>query len=420
MAAVILAALLAACAPTSTGNVIGYLLADRLGTLEPSPATVTPGAVEGTVTHAGQPVAGATVILAERTGHPHTGVSDATGAYQITELPPGQYVPIAVAPGYEETILQGWLGIPTLITVSSGVTTTLPPLELEAHVTVPLPSPLAESVALTQTAAYTATSVYPPGAAAQVYAYSFTFNGVTVDTLRLYLPLDLQPDEQLPMLFMVYPTFVDNWEEVSVGLASEGFALVAISPMAERAVNIDAHAQDARVAFNLARQGALGPHIGPQKVVTLGGSFSSPIIHRFLRDEREQIAGWVTVGGISNAFSGAADFYAGELEIPSPYEMAIPALGPANLYPLLFLRYSPVYTAGQLPPTLLIHTDADRVTPIDQAYQLEAALRAAGVPVEVFYYDDVSHYLQIGEEMSTAGAEMFQLIFDFARRMQAE
>jgi dipeptidyl aminopeptidase/acylaminoacyl peptidase len=125
------------------------------------------------------------------------------------------------------------------------------------------------------------------------------------------------------------------------------------------------------------------------------------------------------VGGISNAFSGAADFYAGELEIPSPYEMAIPALGPANLYPLLFLRYSPVYTASQLPPTLLIHTDSDRVTPIDQAYQLEEALRAAGVPIEVFYYEDVSHYLQIGEEMSTAGAEMFQLILDFARQMQA-
>jgi acetyl esterase/lipase len=184
-------------------------------------------------------------------------------------------------------------------------------------------------------------------------------------------------------------------------------------------VNIDAHAQDARIGFNLARQGALGPHIAPTKAVALGGSFSSPILHRFLRDERDQIAGWVTVGGISNAFSGAHDFYAGEIEIPPPYELAVPALGAPNLYPLLFLRYSPVYTAAQLPPTMIIHTDADRITRITQAYELEEALKRAGVPVEVFYYDDVSHYLQIGEDMTEAGAEMFYLILDFARRVQA-
>ena len=76
-------------------------------------------------------------------------------------------------------------------------------------------------------------------------------------------------------------------------------------------------------------------------------------------------------------FSGTADFYAGRLEMPPQYELLIPALGAPNLYPLPFLRYSPVYTAAQLPPTLIIHTDVDKVTPIDQAYQLEAALKAA-------------------------------------------
>jgi hypothetical protein len=79
-----------------------------------------------------------------------------------------------------------------------------------------------------------------------------------------------------------------------------------------------------------------------------------------VRQSGEEIAGWVTVGGISNAFAGAASFYAGELEIPPQYEYLIPALGLPNLYPLLFLRYSPVYTAAELPPTLLIHTAVDR------------------------------------------------------------
>jgi acetyl esterase/lipase len=151
----------------------------------------------------------------------------------------------------------------------------------------------------------------------------------------------------------------------------------------------------------------------------MGGSFSSPILHRFLRDEGDAVAGWANAGGVSNAFSGAADFYAGKITLPPPYELAIPALGPPNLYPLLFLRYSPVYTAGQLPPTLIIHTAADTITPIGQAYELEAALAAAGVPVEVFYYEDVSHYLQIGEDMTAAGVEMFQRILHFAEEVQS-
>mgnify|MGYP001000194810 CR=1 FL=1 len=129
------------------------------------------------------------------------------------------------------------------------------------------------------------------------------------------------------------------------------------------------------------------------------------------------IAGWVTVGGISNAFSGTASFYAGQLEIPPQYEFLIPALGLPNLYPLDFLRFSPVYTAAQLPPTLIIHTDVDHVIPIDQAYQLEAALHANQVPVEVYYYKDVSHYLQIDENMTEQGREMFYRVLTFAQRM---
>jgi hypothetical protein len=315
---------------------------------------------------------------------------------------------------------RGWFGIPQLVTVISEALSTAPPLELEPHVAQPLPEPLAASVALSITAAYSAATNFPPGAQADVIAFQFTYNGQTVDSLRLYLPRDLPPDAQLPLLFMAYPTTADNWWPVSVGFASQGYALVALSPMAGRGVDIDGHAQDARVAFHLAQSGALSPHISPKPAVALGGSFSSPILHRFLRDERDQIAGWVTVGGISNAFAGAADYYAGLLEMPPAYEYAVPALGAPNLYPLLLLRYSPVYTAASLPPTMIIHTAADHIARIDQAYQLEAALRAAGIPVEVFYYQDVSHYLQIGDDLTDAGAEMFYRIIDFARRVQAE
>ena len=414
--------LLAACAPTPEGNVIGYYLAKRLGTLNMPSETIDSsetGSLSGIVTDPeGNPVSGATVLVASRTGTPFAAQTDAEGRYTLAGVPAGQYVPAAVAPNFGETIPQGWLQVPTLATITAGEETTLPPITLQPHIAKPLPAPLPDAVSLTMTNTYTATTPFPAGGVAQVYAFQFEHNGATIDTLRLYLPLDIPAERKLPMLFMIYPTATDGWETVSVAFAAAGYAFVAISPIGDRALAIDDHAEDARVALALARGGYLHPAISPDDVVVLGGSFSSPILHRLLRDERDAVAAWVTVGGISNAFSGAADFYAGRLEMPPQYELLIPALGAPNLYPLLFLRYSPVYTAGQLPPTLIIHTDVDKVTPIEQAYQLEAALKAAGVHTEVFYYQDVSHYLQIGDDLTEAGQEMYHLILDFASRYQ--
>ncbi|MEZ4556632.1 MAG: hypothetical protein R2854_09350 [Caldilineaceae bacterium] len=63
---------------------------------------------------------------------------------------------------------------------------------------------------------------------------------------------------------------------------------------------------------------------------------------------------------------------------PPDYRFAIPALGNPSRDPAAFLRFSPLYDVHSLPPTLLIHTAADEIIPIDQAYALEAALRAPG------------------------------------------
>jgi acetyl esterase/lipase len=414
---------LTACAPTPESNVVGYWLARQLGTLtmQPKPsAEVDSGTITGTVVNgAGEPIAGATVLVATRTGTPYDTQTNTQGEYTLSGVPAGQYVPAAIAPGYEETVPQGWLGIPSLVTVTAGEITTLPPLTLHRHQATPLPTPLPSAVDLVETASHSATSPFPAGATAQVHAYSFEHAGTVVDSLRLYLPASLPADRQLPMLFMIYPTAVDGWESVSVAFADAGYAFVALSPMAAHAMDIDAHAQDARVALALARGGFLHPAISPDEVVVLGGSFSSPIMHRLLRDERAAVVAWVTVGGISNGFSGAADFYAGRLEMPPAYELLIPSLGAPNLYPLQFLRYSPIYTAAQLPPTLIIHTEVDKVTPIEQAYQLAAALQAADVPVKVFYYEDVSHYLQIGDDLTPAGQQMYNLILDFAQSYQS-
>ena len=77
------------------------------------------------------------------------------------------------------------------------------------------------------------------------------------------------------------------------------------------------------------------------------------------------------------------------------------------------------YPNSYPPPSLIIHTAADKVSPIDQAFQLEAALKDARVPTETFYYEDVSHNLPIGEHLTPEGEKMYALILDFAQRYQS-
>ena len=408
----LVAALLAACEPSPTMHVIGYMIEERLGgPVEPAPSAPK-GSLSGQVLFAGEPVAGAAVLVATRTGTPYAARTDGSGYYRIDNIPPGQYVPASIAPTFVETALSGAFGLPYPVTVQAGETAHAPALTLQKHRPRPLPSPLPEAADLWVSEPVTKTAPFPAGAMAWERSFAFTRAGARIISLRLYRPF---PDsgEKLPLLFGLYPGWVDDWAPVNVALADAGYSVLALSPSGVWGVDVAAHAEDARLALALARGGHLGVDLADAPAVALGGSFSSAIVNRLLRDERDQFAAWLTLGGISNAFTGSADFYARRLTFPERFRYVIPALGPANIYPLPFLYYSPVYTASQLPPTMIIHTNVDRIIPISQAYELEEALRAAGVYVEVLYYEDVSHYLQIGDDMTESGKEMFWQVLKF-------
>ena len=410
----LIAALLAACEPSPTMHVIGYLIEQRLGgPVEPAPS-VSRGSLSGQVLFAGEPVAGASVLVASRTGTPYAARTDGSGHYRIDNIPPGQYVPASVAPTFAETALSGALGLPYPVTVRAGETTQAPALTLRRHRPRPLPAPLPEAAELWVGEPVTKTAPFPAGAVAWERSFAFTRQGVRNISLRLYRPF---PDsgEKLPLVFGLYPGWIDDWASVNVALADAGYTVLALSPSGVWGLDVAAHAEDARLALALARGGHLGVDLADAPAVALGGSFSSAIVTRLLRDERDQFAAWLTLGGISNAFTGSADFYARRLTLPERFRYVIPALGPANIYPLPFLYYSPVYTASQLPPTMIIHTDVDRIIPISQAYELEEALRAAGIHVEVLYYEDVSHYLQIGDDLTESGKEMFWQVLNFLK-----
>jgi dipeptidyl aminopeptidase/acylaminoacyl peptidase len=61
----------------------------------------------------------------------------------------------------------------------------------------------------------------------------------------------------------------------------------------------------------------------------------------------------------------------------------------------LYRDASPIqYVSADDPPTLIVHGDADQAVPLAQSHDLEAKLRAAGVPVEVIVVPGGGHGAQ--------------------------
>ena len=244
---IVSALFLAACTPSNESNVLGYLVAKQIHqTFAPDgvgsgrecrSADAPVGSIRGTVLHGTFPVKSATVLVAERCGRPHSATSDEDGHYRIDNVPVGQYVVAAVAPDFDEAAIHGDWGTPTLVLVHEDETVEAPPLRLAKHQIRPL-EPI-DTFELMETVRYTSTAPFPAGSSAQVTVFQFQHDGTTIDTLRLYLPnneatADEASLDKWPLLFMVYPTPVGLWESVSVAFASQGFALVAISPHASR------------------------------------------------------------------------------------------------------------------------------------------------------------------------------------------
>src|SRR5690554_2166846 len=71
------------CAPRPETNVVGYWIERQLGgPVFADPAQET-ASLSGQVLSAGEPVVRISVVVAERTGVPHAGVTDAGGRYRI-------------------------------------------------------------------------------------------------------------------------------------------------------------------------------------------------------------------------------------------------------------------------------------------------------------------------------------------------
>ena len=402
-------------------NTIRYATSDGEPYLFPAEEPGT-AAIQGTVTHNGQPLAHAVVLVAEPQGTPYVTRSNPAGEYMLQGLPAGHYIPIAVAAGFEEQVLRNRWGIPWAVQLEPGDSITVPAIPLQPLTAPPLGPDTAERSELTLQGSYVVTSPYPEGAAAQVQHWTFQRNEVTNDTLFVYLSPDAASHTPRPLLLAIYPGHSLMWEDVSIAFASRGYAVVALSPLASYGRDVIEHGEDARLALHFARNGDLGDVIDGQFPLAISGSYGAAVLNRLLRLEPQEFVGVALLGGISNAFSGAADFYAGNLDWPSELGLgyALAALGTANAKPANFMHFSPVYTAEAMPPTLLLHTQADTMVPIQQSQEYAAALRAANVPVRTYYFADESHYIQVGENTSLTTRRVFLQVLAFLQRQYTE
>ena len=374
------------------------------------------GAIGGLVRNEdGQPLAGATVLVATVKGVVYQAQSDELGTFRIADVPPGRYVPIACKWGYDDAVYQQ--GVDklteerTLVTVRSGQLAAGVDFTLHEH---ELWRPVLDEPPITDPP-QTGYALFPAEVSASRVPITFTNEGLIITTTLVYEPLGVEITRPLPVFVASYPSEPINWDRVSVALANEGYVVLATGPSPQRGLDIPGMGHDLLKAVAYLRDGQLTDHADTEREGWLSGSFSSLILYQALREEPGGVDAFIVVGGINDGFLFAQALYDQASEIPPRYATFVQSMGRPDRYPQIYLSYSPAFHAAQLPPTMVVHTTADEVVPYNQSLRLDQALTAAGVTHELFLYEDTTHYLdQVNVTPDTA--ELYRRLAAFLDR----
>ena len=289
------------------------------GYREPDPDRV--GSFEGTVRDMeGQPLPGATVLVATRRGVTYATSTDAQGHYRIDEVPEGKYVPIAARWGYDERTLKP-------VKIKSGQHR--PGVDFAMPRTPPLSIATDDSLQIGQPERVWTS--FPESAYATRREFSFENDGHIITGCLVYEPIEMEGP--FPTLVMLYPGPAINWEGASIPFVAQGYVVMATGPLAERGGDIEGHVSDALKAVAFLKAGQLSGQADTTRMGVLGGSFSSLTLFRALR-RTDDFSAAVNVGGISDAFLVLYDTYYQEGYQPqSPFDLALMSLGRPNRHP---------------------------------------------------------------------------------------
>jgi acetyl esterase/lipase len=215
-----------------------------------------------------------------------------------------------------------------------------------------------------------------------------------------------------------------DWPKVLAALAAEGFTVASLEYRLSGEAKFPAQVQDANAALRFLRGHAADYAIDPARVALWGGSAGGHLTALTAlgcgSTALDPAAGQDTCVQGAVTWYGVYDFAAMN-DTPDGNAAGMRLLGCAGPCRADQLRsVSPVaYIDRKAPPFLLIHGEEDKTVPVAQSHLGEAALKAAGVPVQAIYIPHVDHSF-IGRtpaETHAASMQALNATFDFLHRV---
>ncbi|MEM7347513.1 MAG: carboxypeptidase regulatory-like domain-containing protein [Chloroflexota bacterium] len=340
------------------------------------------GTLQGVVRdEAGNPVDGATILVADWEGTTYQARSDDDGRYTIHEIPIGSYQPVAAAPDYDKVQFGNWRG---RIRVRSGAPTL-------ADVTLPLKTLRAVSpgqdFSLTEPKKLSCTQ--PVDTEAHQQQIYFDNDGEPNQDAFYYTPVTTTTTAKFPLILVVYPGPAASWECASLSLTKPGYAVLAVGPAYSFDLETDLDEIERVLIF--AREGEF-PQSDSSKLAIIGGSYSSLHVQRLLQREVPASAA-LLLGPPTDLFDMRRRLENGTFTPPFGLDQGLRAIGFPNRETLRYWQYSGAYHVDpDFPPMAVLHSRDDDVVPYQQSELLAKNLTAVEAPHELYLFEG-GHYL---------------------------
>ena len=389
-------------------NTLYYHLYQGWRQLARQPSPADSGTLQGTITSAqGAPIDGAWVLVSEWDGTTHTARTDADGRYTIEAIPAGRYKPVATAPGYQDTLIGGFLGRINLQPDATTIANAGLPIEPARTVTPATDFFLAEPTSLNCTTPFDVEALQR-----QIH---FTSDDRPNQLAFYYTPVTASPNDSLPLLLAIYPGPADGWVCASLSLAQAGYAVLAAGPA--YSFDLESDLDELERLLDLARQGSF-PGSDPGRIAILGGSYSSLHVQRLLQ-RGQPVQAALLLGPPTDLFDMRRRLEDGSFVPPFGLDQAFRAMGLPSQDPLLYLKYSGAYhVRADFPPLAILHSRGDDTVPYQQSELLAANLDLVGAEYELHFFDKGGHYL-LAEQADADTQAIYDVTLEFlAKHLQ--
>lgn len=386
-------------------NTLQYYVLRKWWAVVPGSQAVGAGVLAGLVRDPrGNPVYQARVLVARRDGMAWSGEADARGSYRITNVPAGNYVPVAGAPGFDDLAVRraGLFGTG----IAAGRTTRL---DLTLTPSAAPRAPPAEKFRLDPPQTLVIEAPLPAKAVER--QIRFEVGGKPNQVAFYYTPVD--GVGALPTLLAVYPGPADMWKQVSLPLAQAGYAVIAVGP--DYALDLEPAVDDLERLIAKLKEGIF-PRADPKRLAAFGGSYSSLHVFRLLDRGNKDVRAILLLGPPTDLFELRRQFEAGTFFPPFGLDKALVALGLPDRNPEPYWRYSARYHArGLNVPVMLIHSKIDEIVPFTQSQILADELGRLGKPYELHILEGMGHYL-LEPKRTPAIDDLFRTTTEFFKR----